>query len=124
MRWSGASPTGRWSRSFPVQPEMEAIAFETIVEMALGTSKGPRVARLRVLFGRMMDLCESPFTLLPYFRREVGGLSPYGRLMRVLAELDEIVYAEIDDRRRRPEPELGEDLLSLLVRATVPTEPR
>jgi cytochrome P450 len=102
---------------FPVQPEMEGIAFETIAEMALGSSQGPRVERLRRLFGRMMDLCESPFTLLPYFRRELGGLSPYGRLKRALAELDELVFAEIDERRRRGDSEERDDLLSLLVRA-------
>jgi cytochrome P450 family 135 len=102
---------------FPLQPEMEAIAFTTITEMALGTASGERVARLRELFERMMDLCESPFTLLPEFRREAGGFSPYGRLMRVLAELDEIVYAEIAERRRRRAEDRGEDLLSLLVAA-------
>ena len=102
---------------FPIQPEMEAIAFSTIVQMALGTDAGPRVDRLRELFGRMMDLCESPFTLLPAFRRELGGLSPYARLQRALAELDEIVYAEIEDRRRLHPEVRGDDLLSLLVQA-------
>ena len=94
----------RWplGGAFAVQPEMEAIAFETIAEIALGSSGGPRVERLRELFGRMMDLCESPFTLLPYFRRELGGLSPYGRLMKVLDELDELVYGEISERRSLP----------------------
>ena len=109
----------RWpvAGRFALQPEMEAIAFATIVRMALGAEDGERVDRLRELFGRMMDLCESPFTLLPEFRREAGGLSPYGRLMRVLAELDEIVYAEIGERRRLRQEDRGEDLLSLLVAA-------
>ena len=102
---------------FPIQPEMEAIAFSTIVQIALGTDAGPRVVRLRELFGRMMDLCESPFTLLPAFRRELGGWSPYARLQRALAELDEIVYAEIGDRRRLHPEARGDDLLSLLVQA-------
>ena len=102
---------------FPIQGEMEAIAFSTIVRLALGSEDGPHVSRLRELFARMMDLCESPFTLLPYFRRELGGLSPYGRLVRILAELDEIVFAEIDARRGRAERDLGDDLLSMLVGA-------
>ena len=102
---------------FPIQPEMESIAFATITRLALGADGGPRVDRVRALFGRMMDLCESPFTLLPAFRHELGGLSPYGRLRHVLGELDEIVYAEIAERRRLHPEARGDDLLSLLVAA-------
>ena len=102
-----------------LKTEMEAIAFETIMRIVFGLERSPREARLRELFPQMMDLCESPFTLLPVFRRRLGGRSPYGRLVDLLAELDDVLYGEIADRRADPSVEERDDLLSLLVRATV-----
>lgn len=104
---------------FRLKPEMEAVAFETIMRIVFGLERSPREARLRELFPEMMDLCESPFTLLPMFRRSVRGRSPYGRLMTILAELDDVLYGEIADRRADPYVDERDDLLSLLVRARV-----
>ena len=50
----------------------------------------------------MMDRCDSPFTLMPWSRRELAGSSPYARLMRVLDKIDEILFEVISDRRADP----------------------
>jgi cytochrome P450 family 135 len=105
-------------RPFALLPEMEEIAFVTIMRMVFGLERSDREPRLRELFGRMMDFCERPVNLLPWFRFEAGGLSPWGRLMRVVDELDELLRSEIRDRRTDPAVDHRDDLLSLLCRAT------
>lgn len=100
-------------------PEMEAISFEVMMRIALGTDgKSEREQDLRTLIPQMMDRCESPFTLIPWFRHELGGISPYARLMRFIEGIDEILYAIIDEARADPLVQVREDALALLVRAT------
>jgi cytochrome P450 family 135 len=100
-------------------PEMEAISFEVMMRIALGSDgRSEREQKLRTLIPQMMDRCESPFTLIPWFRHELGGVSPYARLMRFIDGIDEILYDAIEERRRDPLLQVREDALSLLLRAT------
>ena len=99
--------------------EMEAISFEVMMRISMGTDgTSDREASLRTLIPRMMDKCESPFTLIPWFRHEVGGITPYARLMKFIDGIDEILYEAISERRMDPLIELRDDALSLLIRAT------
>ena len=100
-------------------PQMEAVSFEVMMRIALGSDgKTERENQLRSLIPQMMDRCESPFTLIPWFRHEMGGVSPYARLMRFIEGIDEILYETINERRRDPLVQMREDALSLLIRAT------
>jgi cytochrome P450 len=100
-------------------PQMEAISFEVMMRIALGSDgESEREEQLRTLIPQMMDKCESPFTLIPWFRHEMGGISPYARLMKFIDGIDEILYEAIEERRRDPLVQVREDALSLLVRAT------
>jgi cytochrome P450 len=101
----------------PLQPTFERIAFDAAMAIVFGIEDGPRSARIRELFPRMMDLSDHPASLLPLLQHELGGLSPWGRLMKVLRELDDLLRAEIRDRRTDPALEDREDLLSMLSRA-------
>ncbi|MDP9228933.1 MAG: cytochrome P450, partial [Actinomycetota bacterium] len=100
-------------------PEMEAISFEVIMRITLGSDgSSEREARLRELIPQMMDRCDSPLTLIPWFRRRLGGISPYGRLMHFIGGIDEILFEAIRERRQDPLSQFRDDALSLLVRAT------
>ena len=99
--------------------EMERISFDVIMRIAFGSDgRSEREQQLRTLIPEMMDRCESAFTLLPWFRRELGGVSPYARLMRFIDRIDRVLYEAIEERRADPLVEVREDALSLLVRAT------
>ena len=99
--------------------EMEAISFEVMMRIAMGTDgRSEREDKLRTLIPQMMDRCESPFTLIPWFRHEMGGITPYARLMRFIDGIDEILYEVIEERRADPLVEIRDDALSLLIRAT------
>jgi cytochrome P450 len=109
----------RWrsGEALNLQSEMEAISFEVILRVVFGGEERGRGDRFRELIPELMERCSSPFTLLPYFRRELGGITPYARLRRLLDELDELFIAAIGDRRGEGE-DWGVDALSLLVAAT------
>jgi cytochrome P450 len=99
--------------------EMEAISFEVMMRIAVGSDgTTDREAQLRTLIPQMMDRCESPFTLIPWFRHKLGGITPYASLMRFIDGIDEILYETIRERREDPLVGLREDALSLLLRAT------
>jgi cytochrome P450 len=118
VREIAAARVADWSpgQKLRLQDEMEAISFEAILSVVFGAHTERR-QRFRELVPEMMRRCASPFTLLPYFRKELGGVTPYARLRRVLDELDELFYAEIAERRNAdPQPDGG--ALSLLVSAT------
>jgi cytochrome P450 len=99
--------------------EMEAISFEVMMRIAMGSDgSSERETQLRTLIPQMMDKCESPFTLIPWFRHKVGGVSPYARLMKFIDGIDEILLEAITERRADPLVAVREDALSLLLRAT------
>ena len=100
-----------------LQDEMEAISFASIMRVVFGDYSEDSQGELRNLIPEMMDRCDSPFTLMPWFRRDLGGGSPYARLMKVIDEVDAILYETIADRRADPMTELRDDTLSLLLRA-------
>jgi cytochrome P450 len=100
-----------------LQDEMEAISFASIMRVVFGEHSEDSHDELRHLIPDMMDRCDSPFTLMPWFRRELAGGSPYARLMKVLDEIDTILYETIAERRADPMTQLRDDTLSLLLRA-------
>jgi cytochrome P450 len=107
----------RAGETIRLQHEMEAISLEAILRLALGPGPEDRLERFRVLVPDMMSRCSSPFTLLPYFRHELGGITPYARLQQVLNELDGLFLDAIVERQASSIDEAS-DCLSLLCAAT------
>jgi cytochrome P450 len=103
-----------------LQQEMEAISLDAILRLALGPSPEDRLEQFRVLVPEMMRRCSSPFTLLPYFRHELGGITPYARLQQVLGEMDSLFLDAIVERQASPIEGVN-DCLSLLCAATDPS---
>ena len=100
-----------------LQDEMEAISLDAILRLALGPGPEERLERFRVLVPEMMRRCSSPFTLLPYFRHELGGVTPYAGLQKVLGELGGL-FADAIVERQASSIEDPSDGLSLLCAAT------
>ena len=100
-----------------LQEEMEAISLDAILRLALGPRPEDRLERFRVLVPEMMRRCSSPFTLLPYFRHELGGVTPYAGLQKVLGELDTL-FADAIVERQASSIEDASDCLYLLCAAT------
>jgi len=107
-----------WSKGaqFAMRDRMRALTFEVICRAVFGVADRQRVQRLRAALIPIMDTGASLF--LPQFlRRDLGPLSPWGRLQRRLRRADQLLYAEIASRRDEADLDERTDVLSLLLRA-------
>jgi len=123
----------RWpvGEEIELRPRMQAITLEVILRAVFGVRDGERMDLFRE---RIPPLGETTSVLnwLPFFERDLGGLTPAARFRRALAAVDELIYAEIAERRlaaaertsvrtgHRPALAHGDerdDVLSLLLRA-------
>jgi cytochrome P450 len=117
-----AQATEREVASWPVgkeialRPRMQAITLEVILRAVFGVREGERMDRFRE---RIPPLGETTSVLnwLPFFERDLGGITPAARFRRALAAVDELIYAEIADRKASPDDDQRDDVLSLLLRA-------
>jgi cytochrome P450 len=113
-----------WSRdsTFALHPRMQAITLEVILKAVFGVTDPVRSERLRerlpLLLGETSSVALQFRVLLSRrFRRS----NPLARLDELLREIDELLLAEIAERRAAPDPDPThperEDILSLLVAA-------
>jgi cytochrome P450 len=103
-------------KPFGIQREMEAISFETIMRVSFG-ELNEHHERLRALVPEMMDRCASPLLLMPWFRQDLGGITPAAKTRRVLREIDSVLFQLIAEGRADPLVQLRTDVLALLLNA-------
>ncbi len=103
-------------KPFALRPRMQAITLEVILRAVFGVRDGQRMDLFRE---RIPPLGETTSVLnwLPFFDRDLGGITPAAKFRRALAAVDELIYAEIADRRAALDAEERDDVLSLLLRA-------
>jgi cytochrome P450 len=103
---------------FPIHPRMQAITLEVILRVAFGVAEGPRLDRLRPVLTELLAETSSPFAqLLGLALRRFGGKGPWARLEKQLREIDDLLYAEIAERRAEQGFEERDDILSVLMAA-------
>jgi cytochrome P450 len=102
---------------FRMRDRMRALTFEVICRAVFGVTERERIERLRATLLPIMDAGGATFFLPGPLRRDLGPLSPWGRLQRRLRRTDELLYEEIARRRRDADLEERTDVLSLLLRA-------
>ena len=101
---------------FALQPRMQAMTLNVILRAVFGLEDGPRRDELRVLLARLLELNTTIATTLPQLRIELGGLTPWGKLMRCTAAVDRALYEEMARRREESRTD-QDDVLSLLLDA-------
>jgi cytochrome P450 family 135 len=103
-----AEATEREVASWPVgkeielRPRMQAITLEVILRAVFGVRDDERMDLFRE---RIPPLGETTSVLnwLPFMDRDLGGITPAARFRRALAAVDELIYAEIAERRGAPD---------------------
>jgi cytochrome P450 family 135 len=108
----------RWpvGRPFELRPRMQAITLEVILRAVFGVRGEERLGRFRALLPRLTDATGVQMWI-PFLRRDLGPWSPWGRFLRMRAQVDELVYDEIRQRRSEPDAAERDDVLSLLLGA-------
>jgi len=102
-------------KEIQLRPRMQAITLEVILRAVFGVRDDARMDQFRE---RIPPLGETTSILnwLPFMDRDLGGITPAAKFRRALAAVDELIYAEIADRRAAPDGEERDDVLSLLLR--------
>lgn len=105
----------RWpvNRVFPAHSGMQSLTLEVILHVVFGITTGPRLDELRVLLGRLVDI--HPVDLVGWY---LPRLQRYGRWRQhtlVQQRVDELLYAEIAERRQEPDLDQRRDVLSRLL---------
>jgi cytochrome P450 len=101
-------------RPFAIHPRMQAVTLEVILRAVFGVTDPARRARLADRLGGLLaDTASVGLQFGVLLARRVGGPDPLARLRSLLGEIDELLAAEIADRRADPR----EDVLSMLLAA-------
>lgn len=106
---------------FSVRKGMQEISLSVILQTVFGLQPGDRSEKLKQLLTDLLDMTSSPLSSsLVFFKalqQDLGAWSPWGRFVRQRAQIDEIIYGEISDRRQHPDSSRV-DILSLLMSVT------
>jgi cytochrome P450 len=105
-------PTGQ---PFELHSRFQALTLEIILRAVFGLDAGERLDRLREWLTGILDFGTSIASVNPNLWRTFGGRSPYARFLRAREKADELVYEQIDERRRLGESR--DDVLSMLLEA-------
>ncbi len=106
-----------WPRDETValHPRLQRLTLEIIMRAVFGLERGAQLDALRELLTEILAFGESPLSLIPPAQRLLTGRGPVARLERTSAQVDELIFGLIEERRR--ESSVGEDVLTLLLGA-------
>jgi len=112
----------QWSLETPlkVRGAMQQITMRVILQAVFGLHEGERYRQLERLLSKRLDMTGSPLSsmilFLPWLQKDLGAWSPGGRLRQLGEQTDNLLFAEIQERRANPDPNRI-DILSLLLQA-------
>ncbi len=108
-----------WPRGEPwrLRPRMQALTLEIILRAVFGLERGPRLERLSSELRRVLDMLTDRRALLFPIVLGPERLARFQPFQRRLERVDQPIYEEIAERRRAPDLQQREDILSLLLGA-------
>src|SRR5579859_539979 len=108
-----------WPVGEPValHPRLQRLTLEIILRAVFGLERGPRLDDLRESLTELLEFSQSPLSILPAVQRVAERFGRWRRFSELSAHVDELVYAEIEERRAAPGERVREDILSLLLGA-------
>lgn len=105
---------------FAIRSSMQEISLRVILQAVFGIHEGQRFQQLRQLLNSLLDVTSSSlsssFVFFSSLQRDLGPWSPWGRFLRQKQQIDELLYAEIQERREQPDSSRT-DILTLLMSA-------
>ncbi len=104
-----------------VRDVMQRITMQIILRVVFGMEASDRYQALEHLLSRRINMTATPLTsvvlFFPWLLNDFGPWSPGSLSRRLAAATDELIYAEIAERRARPSDDRRGDVLSLLLAA-------
>ena len=112
----------KWTvdRPFVARSAMQEITMRVILQTVFGLDDGPRLQALRPLLASVINMTDSPLRssmlFLNWMQQDWGAWSPWGRMKQRQRKVDDLIYAEIEERRLQPDSNRT-DILSLMMAA-------
>jgi cytochrome P450 len=108
-----------WPLEQPValHPHVQRLTLEIILRAVFGLERGAQLDELRDLLTEILAFGENPISLLPPAQRLLKGRGPVGRMERIRARADQLIFDLIEEHRGGEDADGGEDVLSLLLSA-------
>ncbi|RZQ63699.1 cytochrome P450 [Amycolatopsis suaedae] len=109
----------RWPSgvAFRSHARMQALTLEVILRVVFGVAEGPRLEELRGLLTRLLDI--GPLDLWGWHDERLQRHGRWRRNAEGQARVDELIYAEIAERRTAGDLGSRTDVLSRLLTVTV-----
>lgn len=108
------------SKPFNIRASMQDISLRVILRVVFGLDEGQHLEELREKMTSLLDFMGSPLMSASFFLRfmqtDLGAWSPWGRVLRLKARIDELIYQLIQERRTESDQN-RQDILSLLMSA-------
>ena len=106
-------------RPFAVHPELQRIALQVILRTVFGLDEAtPRDELvIRQLVRLANQALASPLLMARPLQWDLGPWSPWGRVLRVVRDADQLLLAEIGRRREAGDAAARNDILSMLLLA-------
>src|SRR3954452_3784977 len=112
-----------WPRNTPIEmhPRTQSLTLEIILRAVFGLEPGERLEALRERLGAMLSFGDRWISLIPPKPGSMGEkvgrrVGPFKAFVRLQEQADELIFEQIDERRRDPEAG-GDDVLGMLVDA-------
>ena len=111
-----------WTLKQPVsiRETTAEISLQVILRVVFGMTPGPRYYQLKHLLKALLEAVTSPLYssqfFFPILQQNLGRWSPWGAFLKQQYQIDQLIYAEIRQRRAQFDP-TRTDVLTLLLSA-------
>ncbi|MDJ0724896.1 MAG: cytochrome P450 [Prochloraceae cyanobacterium] len=109
------------NQSFIAREAMQEITLEVIIQTVFGLSEGKRYEEIKPLLADWLDLTATParssLMFFKFLQVDLGPWSPWGNFIRTKQKINDLLQAEIEEKRSNPAQQ-GNDILSLMLSAT------
>ena len=110
-------------KPFVIRPLMQEISLKVMLNIVFGVDSTTRHEKLKKLLFKLLETFGSPLNSLliffPVLQKDLGKYSPWGRFLLLQAEIKELIYEEISEKREliAKDRSIYKDIFSLLLSA-------
>lgn len=106
--------------TFSARTITQQVSLQIIFDIVFGLSEGEKSQQIKTLLTAMADRFSSPLAsallFFKFLQKNWGPRSPWGYFLQLREQLDDLIYAELQDRRTHPD-DSRTDILSLMMAA-------
>ncbi|NEP81025.1 MAG: cytochrome P450, partial [Okeania sp. SIO3B3] len=104
---------------FSMRESTQKISLKVILQAVFGLEEGQRYDQLEQLLNSVLESLASSWKasglFFKFLQIDLGAWSPWGKFLRQRQEIDELLYAEIAERRQNLDPKQTDILTMLLL---------